>query len=196
MGLSSPSILEIGAITTASAAAVFDLKYRKIPNLLTFPAAALAICLRALLQNQGPFLSSEYMATTFGAAGEGVLAWLVIVLIMSSTKLLMPKMGHGDTKLFAAIGAFLGLKETLLVFIFFGLFFGAYSLPRLIFSLPWTEIMVALQLRQAGIKTEAPDLKRFDQTRQEPLPLAPFIAAATIATAYFHQAAGRLLGLL
>lgn len=196
MELPPPSILEIGAITTASTAAIFDLKHQKIPNLLTFPAAALAVCLRFLLLAKGSFLSNEYIATAFSAAGEGLLTWFIIVIIMSLAKLLMPKLGHGDTKLFAAIGAFVGIKETILIFIFFGLFFGGYSLPKLALSLPWKEILIALHLRQAGVRAGSPALDKFDQTRQESLPLAPFIAAATIAAVYLREPAGRLLGLL
>ena len=82
------------AFGVAFIACVTDVRTRRIPNVLTFGAAALAIV---------------FHVTTAGLAGlqTGVLGWLV------GTALFLPffllgGMGGGDVKLLAALGAWLG----------------------------------------------------------------------------------------
>jgi prepilin peptidase CpaA len=85
---------ECAAITTAMVASGFDLRSRRIPNELTFGAAAIALIV-ALATGGLP------------AAGFSLSGWLL------ATALWLPiyalgGMGAGDVKLLAAVGAWLG----------------------------------------------------------------------------------------
>ncbi len=82
------------ALTLGVAACVYDLRTGRIPNALTFGAAAAAFAVRLLLV--GPW-----------GLGEGAAGWL------TGTAILLPfyalgGLGGGDVKLLAAIGAWLG----------------------------------------------------------------------------------------
>jgi prepilin peptidase CpaA len=87
--------LQAGAVLVICAAAcVTDLRTRRIPNALTFGAAALALA---------------FHAVTGGWAGLGSSAggWLVGVALFAPF-FVLGGMGAGDVKLLAAIGAWLG----------------------------------------------------------------------------------------
>jgi prepilin peptidase CpaA len=77
----------------AAAAAWWDVRERRIPNVLTVAGLAVALLLRAPLG-----LGSLWM----GLAGAGIALLLSLVLFLAGG------MGGGDVKLLAAVGAFLG----------------------------------------------------------------------------------------
>src|SRR2546425_13068330 len=89
MGLS-----DIAAISVALVACVFDLYSRRIPNALTFGAAAVALVVAAALGG-----ASGAWSTLMGLA-VGLAIWLPIYALGG--------MGAGDVKVMAAIGAWLG----------------------------------------------------------------------------------------
>ena len=82
------------AVAVALVASVFDVRARRIPNVLTFGAAAAALVASV---------------ATAGAAGAGTSAagWLLALAIWLPIYAL-GGMGAGDVKLMAAIGAWLG----------------------------------------------------------------------------------------
>jgi prepilin peptidase CpaA len=84
----------IAAISVALVACVFDLYSRRIPNALTFGAAAVALVVAAALGG----LSGASSSLT--GLGVGLAVWLPIYALGG--------MGAGDVKLMAAIGAWLG----------------------------------------------------------------------------------------
>lgn len=88
------TVLQAAAIVIAVIAAVWDLKTRRIPNVLTFGAALAAIVVHLWLQ--GP-----------AGAGWAVAGWLVGVAFFLPF-FALGGMGAGDVKLLGALGAWLG----------------------------------------------------------------------------------------
>lgn len=85
------------AVTTVlvvGMAMLTDLRSRRIPNLITFPALGVALVLRTILQGW----------TGMGLALGGMFAAPFLLLLMHGGK----GIGMGDLKLAAAIGALLG----------------------------------------------------------------------------------------
>jgi prepilin peptidase CpaA len=85
----------------------YDLKYRKIPNKLTFSSMALGILLHMF------FTGNPWMGAMFSI--KGILSAFCIYYILY----LVAEMGEGDAKLMMAVGAFGGvplvLNSTILI---------------------------------------------------------------------------------
>lgn len=101
-------------IIILSIAAMIDLRTYKIPNIVTFPAAAGALA---------------YYGGQFGLAGllfslAGMGTGLLLLLI----PYLMNGMGGGDVKLMGVVGAFLGAKAAVAAFLFIAVVGGIYAL--------------------------------------------------------------------
>ncbi|MEO5897244.1 MAG: prepilin peptidase [Vicinamibacterales bacterium] len=86
--------LQVVTIGIAVVAAIWDLRTRRIPNVLTFGAAVLAVAVHAY--TGGP-----------SGAGWSVAGWLVGVAFFLPF-FILAGMGAGDVKLLAALGAWLG----------------------------------------------------------------------------------------
>lgn len=96
------------------AACVTDLREQRIPNLLTYPAMAVALLAQAFLPGgQGAI---------FALAGLGVGGGLMLVPFLFGV------MGAGDVKLMAAAGAVLGPSAALSAFVLTTLLGGLYAL--------------------------------------------------------------------
>src|SRR6266566_6889956 len=86
------------AVAVAVCAAISDVKERRIPNLLTYPALVAGLLLQGILHGwQGLLLS----------AGGGLLFGGVFLLFY-----LVRAMGAGDVKLAAALGSIVGSSAT------------------------------------------------------------------------------------
>jgi len=97
----SAALFQWGVILVASlVAALWDLKSRRIPNVLTLPLLAAGIIL-AVLQND---LTSSLLAA-------GLLGLPYILLFMFAGG------GAGDAKLMLAVGAWLGIKSGIVALI-------------------------------------------------------------------------------
>jgi prepilin peptidase CpaA len=96
--------LSVVAVAVAAVAMAWDLKTRRIPNLLTFGAALAAVATHAY--TGGP-----------AAAGWSVLGWLVGVAFFLPI-FALGGMGAGDVKLLAALGAWLGPGQTVWLALF------------------------------------------------------------------------------
>jgi prepilin peptidase CpaA len=88
------TVFHISAIAVAVVAAAWDLRTRRIPNVLTFGSALLAIA------------AHGYTGGVW-AAGWSLAGWFVGVLFFLPIFALRG-MGAGDVKLLAALGAWLG----------------------------------------------------------------------------------------
>ncbi len=99
----TPTIIA-AAILIGAVACVFDLRTRRIPNLLTFGSAAAALTYYAVTEGLQGVLGS--------ASGWAVGAFLFAPFF------LLGGMGGGDVKLLAAIGAWLGPWNGLMIAIY------------------------------------------------------------------------------
>jgi len=100
------------------AAAVNDLRFQKIPNLLTYPAMAIALGCHVVMNGLNGLL--------FSAGG---LALGIAVFILPY---LMGGMGAGDAKLMGTVGAILGARGVFIAFLFTAITGGVYALILLI----------------------------------------------------------------
>lgn len=91
----------------------YDLRTRRIPNWLTFPAMALGFLLHGLLDGMHGILS---------AAMGGAVVMAIMLLIV-----LMRGMGMGDLKLMLATGIFAGIERCLWVVFFTVMINGAIA---------------------------------------------------------------------
>ena len=100
-------------------AAVYDIRFKKIPNLLTYPTAGAAIAYHTVLHGYGGLLFSM----------EGIGLGIAILIF----PYLMGGMGAGDVKLMGAVGGLLGPKGVFMAFLFTAIIGGIYSLVLLFF---------------------------------------------------------------
>jgi prepilin peptidase CpaA len=98
-------------------AALWDVKTRKIPNILTFPMMVLGFAYHGM--------TSGLSGLGFSAAGLGV--GIVIFLI----PYVMGGMGAGDAKLMGAAGAVLGAKGVIVAAVISTVFGGIYAMALL-----------------------------------------------------------------
>jgi len=100
-------------------AAIIDIRVRKIPNFLTFPAIAVALI---------------YHSTTRGLYGFSASAiGLVLGMVIFVIPYAMGGMGAGDAKLMGVVGAILGPKKLIVSSLFVAICGGIYAV--FIFSL-------------------------------------------------------------
>jgi prepilin peptidase CpaA len=88
------SVPELAALAVSLAGCFTDLRTRRIPNRLTFPAAAAALAFHLVVN--GP-----------QAAAMGLAGWFVGVLFFAPF-FIVGGLGAGDLKLVGAVGAWLG----------------------------------------------------------------------------------------
>lgn len=160
------SITGIGAIIVALIACYTDVKTGKIFNWLTFPAAGVGIIARAI--EYGMHNPNSAIPSALGGALNAIVGWLLAVLIMSLMKVFLKHMGHGDTKLMAALGAFIGPA------MIFGTFF-YYCASYMLYS--------AIKLGWTAVK----DRSKLDEVRKQPHPVAPLITAGLLIALIFQQ---------
>jgi len=101
-------------------ASVFDLRQRRIPNALTFPAMAAGIIYWSYLNGLDGFMH-----------GSGGLLLGIGTLVLFY---LMGMMGAGDVKLMGAVGSFLGPQGVFVAFLYSAVVGGLYALFVLVRS--------------------------------------------------------------
>ena len=100
-------------------AAIIDIRIQKIPNLLTFPAAALALIYHCFTNGISGFLFS------IGGLASG-LALLLIPYLLGG-------MGAGDAKLMGVVGGTIGAKGVFFAFLFTAVAGGVYALALILY---------------------------------------------------------------
>jgi prepilin peptidase CpaA len=93
--------------------AICDLRYRKIPNLITFPAMAGGVMYHSVVSGRGGF----FFSTGGLALGIGLMLLPYVI----------NQVGAGDAKLMGAIGALIGPKGLVVAFVISTLAGGIYG---------------------------------------------------------------------
>jgi len=106
-------------------AAVYDVRYRRIPNWLTVSGLILGLVLNSFLY-QGGATVFGFSGLLFALKGFGV-AFLVYVFLYA-----LRAMGAGDVKLMAAVGAIVGAENWFGIFIVTAIIGGALALVLVI----------------------------------------------------------------
>jgi prepilin peptidase CpaA len=116
-----PNTVQWGAVLGASlAAAVIDLRTRRIPNCLTLPLAAAGVFFAGL-------------SAGWAGAGDSLAAFFVLLLpyfILFALK----GSGAGDAKMMGAVGAWLGLKAGVVALAMVAISGGVFALFAMIVS--------------------------------------------------------------
>jgi prepilin peptidase CpaA len=110
-------------------AGVQDLRFQKIPNLLTYPTMGTGLVCHSITNG----LDGFFLAVAGLAVG---IALLILPYIMGG-------MGAGDAKLMGAVGAILGPKGVFTAFLFTAVVGGAYALMLLVIRRQHTKGLVA-----------------------------------------------------
>ncbi len=95
-------------------AVIYDIRFQKIPNLLTYPTMFVAIAYHTMMNGLAGLL--------FSLEGLGLgIAVLIVFYLMGG-------MGAGDVKLMGAVGGLLGPKGVFDAFLFTAIIGGIYSI--------------------------------------------------------------------
>jgi prepilin peptidase CpaA len=160
-----------GAVLLCGAAAWCDLRYRRIPNVITLPAVVVALCLHGATHG-GPGL-------LLSLAGMAAAAALVLPgYALGFT-------GAGDVKLLAAVGALLAFPTALLAALLSLVFGGVLSVLISLWRGSLSHLLLNtfgmgrwLLIRAAGVPAPAP-------TRStKGVPLGVAIAIATLVVVF------------
>ena len=143
MNLSIDVFLIIFLSIILIAAAVNDLRFQKIPNLLTYPAMAVALGCHVVMNGLDGLLFSA------GGLALGIAIFII--------PFLMGGMGAGDAKLMGAVGAVLGAKGVFVAFLFTAITGGVYALII---------VLIKRQHFKGFFTRQAAALKTFIYTRQ------------------------------
>lgn len=186
--------MQFAALIVVSIGAACDLKTNKIPNKLTFPASGFGIILQSIYFASWSS-SHDLVLQLLAGLSYGVLGWFMGVLIMSITKLFMRQFGHGDTKLVAAVGSFLGPWHVLLVYFYYMASFGVYGICQLLTALPWSQFWISAEMKKAGVTPVNLNMDKFNEARKKSLPVAPFIAIGTVLSIILEKATLEAFGI-
>lgn len=96
--------LQIGLLTLVVTAAIYDLRFRRVPNWLTLAGVVVGVGGHAAVSGWAG------CKTALAGLGLGFGAYLVLYLLQG--------VGAGDVKLMAAVGAIAGSRDWLLIFLF------------------------------------------------------------------------------
>lgn len=173
---------QIVILLIVTAAAVIDFKKNKIFNVITFPAALVGIISNTITGGwQGCLMSIG--AWFLGAA----------IMVFPHPK---KKLGFGDAKLMAAIGAFLGPVGLLITFLYFSIFYGIIAVWRIGRVVPWKQFF-NLFFKLGGnvaLAKEGIDTEKILEMMKSKIPLGPAIALGTYCCVFFQKQTLFILG--
>jgi prepilin peptidase CpaA len=109
---------QLAAVVVAVLACVWDLRTRRLPNFLTFPAMAAGLAYHGVVYGPGGLLGS--------------LAGLGLGLLLFFPFFALGGLGAGDVKLLGALGAWLGARTVLYVAFYASLAGGALAVVAIV----------------------------------------------------------------
>jgi prepilin peptidase CpaA len=168
-------ITEVVAVSLAAVAGWCDVRTRRIPNILTFGGAALAIVYSVVTHGAGGLVIS------IGGWFTGALLFLPMYLLGG--------MGAGDVKLIACMGAWLGPHDALFTALYSSIAGGAMAVVVAVATGYLGEAFRNLWLlfahwRVVGVRPLAE--LTLEQSRSPRLPYALPIAAGTVAAIWLR----------
>jgi prepilin signal peptidase PulO-like enzyme (type II secretory pathway) len=175
-------LTSVGAIVVGAIASYTDIRTTKIYNWLTFPAAGLGVVARAVEYGMAAD-PSNMMPHAMGGALNGVAGWLtgVALVVLLKVLLRLGKIGHGDTKLMGALGAWIGPGLLCGAFLYYCVFYSVFTILWMASAFPWNAYLATKNLK-------ALDLTKFNEVRKTAIPMAPFITAGLLVAIFFeHQ---------
>ena len=165
------SYLLLFASCVLIAAAICDLRYRKIPNVYTFPTMVIALV---------------YFGATRGLSGllfsaGGMALGMGILLILY----LMGGMGAGDVKLMGTAGAVLGPLGVLEAFVFTAIVGGIYSVIVLMFRYRYTKDLLSRFTTMLKLSAYAGQFIYIPASENEEKPKVSYGIAIALGTLYY-----------
>lgn len=178
-GIMLPLAFKVLLVVTVLIAGLYDLRYRRIPNRLTLPSAALGMILNAL------FFHWHGLGSSLLGIGIAMLVYFPLYLLRG--------MGAGDVKLMMAIGAITGPSNWFQIFVLTavcGAFFGLclVVVKRRVYQTLlncYFLLSEMCHLRAPHRTTSQLDVSSSDALR---LPHGVSIAIGSIAAVSFHLA--------
>ena len=157
------------ALAVVATASAIDWRTRRIPNLLTFPLALLALVANGLMGG----------GSGLAAAAIGLVVGLGIFFVLMA----LGAMGPGDVKLMAGLGALLGIVNVFWIGLFTcvmgGLLAVFYSLGKR--SLPRMMNRTGELLKHIVLTGRLPKAEELKPTREDYMPYALAIALGVTA---------------
>lgn len=184
------TIAQILALIVVTVALVIDWRTTKIPNWLTFPSAFIGIVLNAI--NSG--VDGALMAVAGWLVGAGITLFFIYLPV--GPKYEEDRIGMGDAKLMAAMGAILGWVPVLIAFFYFSLAWGLISMFQLARAIPWKQVGQAIFAVVLGGKLKPPkiDAEKLTEARKKRIPLGLAIAIGTLCAVLFEKQTLKFLG--
>jgi prepilin peptidase CpaA len=188
----TPTLVSNGILLLVIAIAVFiDWRTAKIPNWLTFPAAGLGLLVNIFVRG--------WLGALSAVSGwfVGALATLFFANLPIGPKYSSQKIGMGDVKLLAAVGAFVGPRTMFIVLFYFCLCYGLISMAEIARVIPWKQLfMQASAMAASGkISLEKVDTSQLTIKRKSLIPIALAIFMGTVLSITFRRETMHLLGL-
>ena len=109
-----PAYIQLALVAMVTIAALWDLRFRRIPNWLTASGVVAGLAIQAGLGGWAGLRSAAF------GLGLALLVYLPLFLLRA--------MGGGDVKLMAAVGAFLGPKNWIVAFLLISIAGGLIAL--------------------------------------------------------------------
>lgn len=166
-----PPVIKVLVALLVLVAGIYDIRFRRIPNWLVLPAIPLGLALNAFLYS---WRGLQESALGFGLA---VLIYMPLYALRG--------MGAGDVKLAAALGAFVGWRNWLLIFLLAGAVGGVLALVLMVMHRRFRKtlrntayiIWEMMRLRAPHLRSEELDV---GSPRAYTLPHGAVIALATL----------------
>jgi prepilin peptidase CpaA len=177
-----PQKVEVVLLIVLLAAAVFDVRYRRIPNWLTVGGVVVGIAMNTVI---GP----PAAGIGFALAGFGV-AFGIYVLLYA-----LRAMGAGDVKLMAAVGALVGWERWFGIFFVTALIGGVMALILVIARRRLKTTLFNLGFILSEMKSLRPAYlarEELDVKHEKALGL-PHGAVIAVSTVFYLALCGRLM---